>query len=891
VSNTFDQFDVVNDPAQNQSADQYVPPNPFDQFDVSAETPLMEVARQTGEPFNRGLIGLLEFPVTLANAAVAGTYALAGGDSAPQMRRPLTEMAEAGGLIAPPEEQREGLIPRTFEFTGGSIVPGGAILNYGNKALASLAAVPSALQQLGRATASSPGVATAFDIASNFTAAGAGQTAKHFTDNEMIITMAELGGGFVPTFAAFVPSIVSKYTLTGKAKDWILESLAPFTESGGMVAASRRLQDVAADPKATATALDVDSPVPPFSQSGDPGLLRLQKIILSRNPTLQKEYTDELALAIERLTKEAAFEGGDVERAVHLLNVRQQMAVEEASAAVARLSPDATPRQISVAARKAVQSALDDAVKIEQAIWGRLDKQAPADIENAAEAMAKELSTRSADADPTDIPKWLLNKLESSPADAKLLAQLQKQGLIAEDGSIDPAIQSALERQGLFKTRQRTLDDVHVLRSRVLREIREEKGAVAPNRNKLRILGDVQVALLDDMTATGVQGIDDARAFSNAVNERFRRGRVGRLLGFDKTGAERVAAEDVLNDIVYGPASATTAKRFAEMANEAPEMTLDFIKAKYIESVSDGNKVNAAAHKAFMTTLKKKGMFEVFPELEGQLQAASRLSAAAKELEVPDSHINTTRINREQSRAALLLQANPGEEMALVLKSRNPSGAIQDLMKVRAPNGKILASDYSAVQGLKASFKDEVFKLSGGNTTDANGRIIPNGQKLKALLHEYRPVMRALHMNDAEISRLSRIAEQIRLAQMQPGDIDIGTTILDSGLAKPIDLLARWVGARAGGRLGQDTGSTLVMAGYMSKEGRERVLSLTASKAEKLLIQATGDPELYRALLLGPRSSDQAQKAAAKIIERAVLQLEVSGIRTLAVGSAQEEQK
>ena len=74
----------------------------------------------------------------------------------------------------------------------------------------------------------------------------------------------------------------------------------------------------------------------------------------------------------------------------------------------------------------------------------------------------------------------------------------------------------------------------------------------------------------------------------------------------------------------------------------------------------------------------------------------------------------------------------------------------------------------------------------------------------------------------------------------------------------------------------------------MSKTGRERILNLTTSKAEELIIQALDNPELYRALLLGPRASADAQRKAAAIVEKAILQSEVAGVRMLAIGSTQD---
>jgi hypothetical protein len=893
--------DVAVDPPATSGIPELSPPG----MDWAGMPELAEkVGRQTGAEFNRGLAGMADFPVTLVNLTAAGifaadrkiTEALFGRPSTagptPQMTMPFTELGKRSGLI--PEERAEGNVPRAFEFMGASVLPGGVTLKAGERALASLSPVPSVLEQMGRATASAPGKATAYDIAASFTAATGGGIAREFTDNEAVIALAELGFAFVPSALALTPQLLTKWTLSGKVHDKVLEVLAPYTKKGGMVAASKRMQDIAQDPQAAAAAIDPESPLPPAQQTADPGLIKLQNMILKKFPKVNKKFSDDLNHAIEQLTKNVDF-GGDTQRARHLLNIRSQIAVEEAADAVSRLGPNATPRQISMAARKSVQKALNDSSVIENYLWEKLDLDAPADVVTARQVLNDEISVRSPDADPEDIPKWLTNRLNEQPIDDRTMAYLKQGGYVAADGSIDPAIRAALKRQGVLKDRQRTLNDVKTLRGRVLQAIRVEKGELSPNRNKLRILGDVQEGLLDDMAATGVDGVDDARAFSAAINERYRRGRVGRLLGFDKTGAERVDPADVLNDVVYGPHSATNTQKFTEMANEAPEQTLSFLKAKYIESVYDDElqRISKTAHKAFIKNLEKTGLTEIFPELKAELNNVYKKGMAARELNVPDSQVNTTTINKQQSRAALLLQSNPGEEMKLILKSNHPVAAAREIMQRMMPRRLFgpAKPDKVAVQGLKTSLAQELLDMSGGKTVNAAGEMVPDGKNLKALIKQYDGVMRAFDMTDAEIQRFTTIAEQIRLGQLGPGDVDIGTTVMAGGLARPIDILARVIGARLGGKIGQESmGGSLQTAGIMSKEGRERILQLTTSTAEELIIQAIDDPKLYRALLLGPRATMEAQRNAAKALDDAILRIESAGTTALAVGATQDFQ-
>ena len=146
--------------------------------------------------------------------------------------------------------------------------------------------------------------------------------------------------------------------MAGKATDKVLEVLGPYTEAGAMAGASNRVQGVVGDNVAAAGRIDPNSPLPVALQTQDPNLIKLQEMVLKRYPAIAKRYSDELQLAIEQLTKEGDF-GGDAQRLRHLLNVSGQMAVEDASIALAKLDPGATPRQISDTVKPHIQKALN----------------------------------------------------------------------------------------------------------------------------------------------------------------------------------------------------------------------------------------------------------------------------------------------------------------------------------------------------------------------------------------------------------------------------------------------------------------------------------------------------------------------------------------------------
>jgi hypothetical protein len=259
MGNVYEEMEFVNDPANNPDA------NVYSRME-SEKAPAFSVGRNIAEPYNRGVLGMLDFPVNMMNAGIALLDAAdrytaknvwgvePNSAPPPQLTAPFTEAGRRVGVIAPPEEQRHGLVPRAMEFTGAGMVPfagltgvgnkaigsamtqsGASTINYNRLALADLSPVPTALSQIGRATAANPATMTAFDIASNFTAASGGTVARKFTDNETIIAVAELGSAFLPTAAFIGFKALPTGRLVDKVSDWVLETLLPFTEKGGMV--------------------------------------------------------------------------------------------------------------------------------------------------------------------------------------------------------------------------------------------------------------------------------------------------------------------------------------------------------------------------------------------------------------------------------------------------------------------------------------------------------------------------------------------------------------------------------------------------------------------------------------------------------------------------------
>ena len=178
------------------------------------------------------------------------------------------------------------------------------------------------------------------------------------------------------------------------------------------------------------------------------------------------------------------------------------------------------------------------------------------------------------------------------------------------------------------------------------------------------------------------------------------------------------------------------------------------------------------------------------------------------------------------------------------------------------------------------------------SSTDVVGHVVPNGQRALAYLDDYADVMTAMGFTKAEKDRTIFLADQIRIAQLKGGTGDIGTTVMAGGLAKPIELVARVIGARTGSMVAQGSpGGSIQMAAIFSREGRDRILNLTTSRAEELIIAAFDDPELMKAILLGPRAGKAAQERASRVINNAIRQSEINGATMLEIAGKLEQEQ
>ena len=886
----------------------------------------VETGARLTRRLNKGVLDLITMPSNLINAGIGMVEYGLDTDKALQAKgidinlpgiggnvEGLKQTAYKWGITPDPEVPAETIPERTMEILGASTIPVLALAKRGNQVLQSAKKVGELgwLDNLARLTAKHPYTTAIMEPIASGTAATAGKWARESGASEYNVLMAELLGGFSPAVLIGGTSLLANVSFLRGVADNLRRNFLPFTRKGAEVASARRLQELSADPERAAARIDIEGELPAARQAavgyGERKLLSLERAVLDADPVMDAEFEQTLVAARKALAARAAEDfPGDVNRTkellrigrdyiVNLVNLRSAQAGRDVAAAVKRLDPNTPQREINRVVREILDVAYRQARDTETELYNVLDSSAGADFTNARAALNAELASRSRYDDPEEIPKWLIQALKPKEEfDAATIKSLEKQGLIDENGEVLPAARAALEGTGLIKEETLTFNDLKALRTRILREMKRERAKDVPNRNKIRILNDVIgneekaiKGIMDDMEAAGVEGFDAARAFSRQLNLRFTQGNVGKLLNFEASGAPRVAEEITLDYLLAGKNPVTNIKQLAKADPDILPKVETYIKQEFLSTTTKESGFDRPAAIKFIAQWERRGVFEVLPELRAQLEGVKNLEQGASHLGIRAKKIRSLAYKSGKSRAALYLDSDPGGEMKILLNHKKPATyanwlikKIQRIVRSEAmaqdPNSGSLqertASAKDAINGLKTSFIEEGLARSGSESKFLeDGTPLLSGAKFTSFLkgQKQNGVMRALGFDEGEINKLERFAASLRQIDAKPDEVLKG--VMEDLPSSMLDLLARFLGARAGGRLGTETGSSLVLAGAFSERMRSVLLKLTRNHAREMIIAAhQNTPEgraLYRVLLTRSTDDPTKQQRAANTVK------------------------
>jgi hypothetical protein len=782
-----------------------------------AKEPFYQPIKEQAMGMTDSFINLLDIP----NSAFDWAAEKVGSDVRVGSLRTLG--AEAGIGTARGEEPDTGSY-RAGEYMGMGLQFLAPILSLGKAAplIASPGVTRGVAQTITKPFAESPKLALGAELAaSQISGYGA-----HYGEKEFGAIGEQVGG----LLGAGIPALGS---LGFRAtSNYIAKSFFPMSDVGSQAKAGAILRELRASPEVAAEIVTQKNMALEGTRhtsaalSKEPYLIALEKALIHDDPEfshtlkiIDAENNAIAKVAMNKLAGEGAIEdsikslGSSYAKLKARLDLKVDSSLAKAHEAANKVAPKNQRKVANIEVNKQVNEALKIAREAENSIWNQVDKTAIAPTKESKSAFTKILTQRELEDDPTDIPSFLY----------KFLGRVDKKTGQLKGGDYADT---------------RHVGGLQQLRSRLLQTIRAEKAGETPNWNKVRVLEEVEEAILRDMSNSNAsKGLDDAIKFSRELNNKFKGDIMSVILRNNKTGGS-LAPELTLESLGAGPKGAFYIKRILNASPESKTNIEDVLKMDIVQQkVVKNGVMNIQKAKDYM--LRNEQTMEIFPALREDMDNAIALAEAHKYFEGSLK----ARMKKAESALGFSLadKTNPGTFLTKILASKNPDQTMSRVMRQVNNEGRAGIKN-DVVQAIlnKAEMTGEligaeqVYKLSG---TRALGYWNKNKEVLSKAL------------SPPEQARLEKILNTLRLGE-KPTDIPID--VAKAALVPKRTVLGYMVevaAARSGAMLGAGTsGASLKTASQAANTARALMSKFDSGTAQKLLKDSIQDQELFTAL-------------------------------------------
>jgi hypothetical protein len=627
--------------------------------------------------------------------------------------------------------------------------------------------------------------------------------------------------------------------------------LFPFTKRGARARAEVQLQKRAVDPKATAEAVTKETigDLSPAQISGEDDLIALEQVLQNRDPASWKRYQDAMKRS-EAALREAAIDVVDPD----IMTQQVDEVLKRVEGHISSLQKSLTPQEASALYARELEAAFTAVKGQEEALWAIPNVRV--EITNLKRVFNELISgatavTRAQRAD--------------MPADARRL--LQGPRAQAEDALIlgprgETLVTKEVAPQSAQYGNSETAREIHGFYSKMREVGRNARAGDTPNFNKARLADKLAKAAwldiegaADNPTAVG-EAFNIAREYSRLLNQTYRRGSVGRLLGYDVTGGQ-VGPEATLEVVLGGRGGAQAAITVDELTRaatfgktgpggrsgaQAQTAMRDYIKRRFLRAAipSTTKTYSSTGARGFIT--HNEGLLSRFPELSAELQQSATAMQSADVLE----------------------KLRPS--IAVVLKAQNPRASMRSLLNTLTPTERLSVKAGLLEQGLYT-----------GQIDPESGAAALSGSKLSSLIRN--PKTRGVFEEAFGVegsNRLLRIADELRkldraMAPVSPviGGEEIPQTAAQEHLANVATYLIGTSGARIGSWFGRGaSGASLRTAAKAAAMSESYFWDFMNRHSSKLLLEAVDDHELYKSLMTplarrGPQEAQAVRRLAA----------------------------
>ena len=726
--------------------------------------------------------------------------------------------------------------------------------------------------------------------------------------------LAEMAGGMAPVFPT--PAIyayrVAKDALIDPLKRYIFSSKDQIADR-----ASVQMRNVVwragGDPdKMGADLNSATFKSTPYQSTGDPILLGIEKSLSKNNPQMASDIKNIQKRDLEALQEmiSAARSTGDPNLFANALEAQYA----RFSASLGKSFNEATERALKASnairisndgvatlnksARDIIESSIDNARKIEKNLWNKIDKDIPLDVAPLISAV------RGIQAERLIRPE---SPLGTEMDSALKFFEMDAAGRQTTSSVLGP---DGVPIQVVIPGQNPTSKDVLRFRSVMLDRARNARSGSNPDYFQSRIYNDAAdeaLKILEKMPMNGP--LDDARAFSFALNETYRRSIIGKLTGRSGDGSEMVRPTETVDKAFMGTPEGRRLNAEELLAGSQFGEKPPSPSGMEMEKTLDALVTDLGASFDATTGLVKPRDLAKFADDNSRLlalfpEARGKLNNAAQAQRFVDSRLARDPILKSefQKRTFGQVMANnlgavrledPSRVVSSALSGDNPSRAFYRMARIAAKGGK------NGRSGFANSVLDYAF--SSSNTTDALKRL---NQPIRSANGEI-PLLEALVKTKAlsqdEATNIRQLTQTIETFIGRQKDVAILENPGNIAPNKITEVLTRVFGANLAGLLPTSSSSSLIAGSAGSRAAQEEFLKLPNKKVLEVIIEANSNSDMMAALLKRTNSAappsvraateNKARKAAdqfAGILLRNLTpkQIPVGGLVAPAIDSA-----
>jgi hypothetical protein len=560
------------------------------------------------------------------------------------------------------------------------------------------------------------------------TAAAAAGAEAVFPGSETAQLLAQLGGGFAG--AAASASGQAAANRGGSLLQRLTEPFTTKTEEGLKSAAGRalgpKLAEVGESPDAIIARLEAGQVAPgrvAVDRAQSPLLTGAADTLAKDNPNLanaitkgRQTYEGNLQTGtsaafepgnVSALSRTAAAREGDFNRMISGFiddaETRAQQALTAAGPATGQ-----TKAALSLRARNVIEQAVSRARNVESRLWGRIPGNLPARMTNT---------------------NGTLTEVRSEMLDEQQLPTI---------------IENAITRL-VSPNANPTFRDLKNLRTEMLNQARSLRSGATPDFAMARRMDQLAGGVLDDMAALNHPGIDPARAYSRALNDRLTRSFAGEMMGTKGNGMDKVRPELTLDAATTG-SKERVASQLGEMQTAAapvrPDGSVRFGAAPVQEmrgNVEQYLRLNAerALQSGNARTIERfiaenQTTLDQFPQFRAQLTQAAASQTALDDMLATTDRLRT-QVNKTAGFARVLKAGeDPSRAVGEALSGNTPVQAMRELTSLARAGGA------DAIGGLRAAvLKHVTDSATSGDTYSfakatqlLHAPLSPNGPSL-----------------------------------------------------------------------------------------------------------------------------------------------------------------